>query len=213
MSFNLLLSYRNHCDPWLADAKKRDSKSKGVDEGSRSIWPPCHVVFASFCCPMTNLQTLKVAGIHNFMKHSLLFWAEAVTPGDYHSGNGVTFESFAQIMKRGRRLGRLAKAGGWGLVSFCKKGYLGRASPVTYIPKHLHSSHRVRSLHPKPISWFVVAFILWFMPSLPWVVSLPSLRWPKSFASLKTQLILYQKVPRLSKLEVIVLWLCTPEMF
>lgn len=50
---------------------------------------------------MTNLQTLKVAGIHNLVKHSHFFWKEAAIPGHYHSGNWDAFESFAQIMKKG----------------------------------------------------------------------------------------------------------------
>lgn len=109
MSFNLLVSDRIPWDPWFpVDAKERDSRSKGVDEGSCPIWSPCHIVFASFCYHVTNLQTLKVAGIHNFAKPSPLFWAEAVRPGHYQSGNWVTFESFARIIKKGGRLGLLA---------------------------------------------------------------------------------------------------------
>lgn len=100
---------------------------------------------------------------------------------------------FLKSRRRGWVLGLLPWAKDCGLGSFWKKMSLSVTSPMTYIQEYFHSSKYVCSLHPKPILCVVTAFILWSMPAPPLVVSVTWLQWPKSFLSLKIQLLLSNK--------------------
>ena len=121
-------------------------------------------------------------------------------PG-HHSGNWVTLESLCQIhfnqwltsmqfffkwWQRGWHWDFLPeqKPVSWAVP----KVSLDMAHPLTYIPKHLYLSQYVCLLHTKSTLHFVTHFILWLMPAPPLVVSIPSLQWPPSNLSLKTQL-------------------------